>query len=635
MQLIVLDAETYWSATHSLTKMTPIEYVRHEDTELQTLAVRINGAPPFVLVGEQAMRDWAARTDFSDALVVGHNLSGFDSMICAWRLGIHPRLWGCTLSMARELGLARTVGGSLKALATHFGLHAKGDIEATNTKGRRLAEFTPKELHALVEYNKLDVDIGFELFRKLAKGFPARSMQLIDMTIRMLVEPRFRVDRSLIKITLREVVRARDEALLDIGRALMDDEMPLFEMSPEEVVEQTRAQLASAPKFAAVLKSLGVAVPMKASPSDPSKMIPALAKTDEAMTDLLDHDDVRVAAAAAARMQVKSVQLETRLQRFLDTAAVMGGTMPIALNYYGAENTGRWSGAFKLNAQNLPRVGKTPRPADALRKCLRAPEGHKVVVADLSGIELRMNHFLWRVPSSMELFRKDPAKADLYRTFAARLYYVREAEVTPEQRMLGKIGQLQLQYGSGAAKFMDVARLWGAAMEPSMANKVVQSWRELYVEIVRGWRRCGDALHSMARGDESLPLDPWGLCVTEHCAIRTPRGRITYPGLRREGGQWQYETRKGPMKIYGAKIVENLIQSLAREAMADMMLAVRKRYSIAHTVHDEIVLVVPEDDAEEALQFMQDRMRAGIEWFPELVTWSEGGIGDNYGDAKS
>lgn len=346
MRLIVLDAETFWSATHSLTKMTPIEYVRHEDTELQTLAVRVDGAPAFVLVGEQAMRDWVARTDFSDALVVGHNLSGFDSMLCAWRLGIRPKMWGCTLAMARELGLARTVGGSLKALAAHFGLHAKGDIEATNTKGRRLAEFSKAELHALVEYNKLDADIGLELFKRLAKGFPARSMRLIDVTIRMLVEPRFRVDRSLIKITLKQITEAKQRALLEIGRELAADEPALFALSDDEIVEHTRQQLASAPKFAAVLESLGVPVPMKASPSDPSKMIPALAKTDEAMTSLLEHDDVRVATAASARLQVKSVQLETRLQRFLDIADVMGGLMPIALNYYGAENTGRWSGCL-------------------------------------------------------------------------------------------------------------------------------------------------------------------------------------------------------------------------------------------------------------------------------------------------
>lgn len=590
--------------------------------------------------------------------------------------------------------------------------------------------------------------------------------------------------------------------------------------------------------------------------------------------------------------------------------------------------------SMSLNAQNLPRLGKKPSPADTLRRSLRAPKGHKVVVADLSGIELRMNHFLWQVPSSMELFHKDPAEADLYRAFASRLYYVPEAEVTSDQRMLGKIGQLQLQYGSGAAKFQDVARLWGAPMRLEEAVNIVRTWREMYVEIVRGWRRCSDALHSMARGDEGIALDPWGLCTTVKDGIKTPRGHIWYPGLHRANDQWQYQNRKTSVKIYGAKIVENClaadtlvltdrgwkriqsvlstdrvydgvefvdhggtifksvqpcvtvdgvlmtadhevltdegwkaasqvqrldgpalryadrdpsfaqhwekmemgvpvrlreyvrqarqrrrersearrnaqlrvrnwgadweqkqasryveassvrrvaqhdrslqaafapsvgelrrawnkslrfvagvvrellgrygrelqtwayagsseqhwrlhpeqlpvenferaeqkparfnprsgytravetdrhitvypvlptqpgqaadrcsrqaqsyevydivnagprhrfvvlggrgpfivhncIQSLARDAMADMILKVSARYPMAHTVHDEIVLVVPEDDAEEALAYMQKVMRAGIEWFPELVTWSMGGIGDNYGDAKS
>jgi hypothetical protein len=51
-------------------------------------------------------------------------------------------------------------------------------------------------------------------------------------------------------------------------------------------------------------------------------------------------------------------------------------------------------------------------------------------------------------------------------------------------------------------------------------------------------------------------------------------------------------------------------------------------------VHDEIVLVVPEAEAVEALRYMQEVMRGGVSWFPELVTWCEGGIGDTYGEAK-
>ncbi|MDV7390905.1 hypothetical protein RZS08_06120, partial [Arthrospira platensis SPKY1] len=85
---------------------------------------------------------------------------------------------------------------------------------------------------------------------------------------------------------------------------------------------------------------------------------------------------------------------------------------------------------------------------------------------------------------------------------------------------------------------------------------------------------------------------------------------------------------------HGPFIVHNCIQSLSRDVMADMILKINAHYPVVHTVHDEVVLVVPEAEAEAALERMQGIMRAGVDWFPELVTWSEGGIGDNYGDAK-
>lgn len=77
---------------------------------------------------------------------------------------------------------------------------------------------------------------------------------------------------------------------------------------------------------------------------------------------------------------------------------------------------------------------------------LRAPKGKKVIVADLSGIELRVNHFLWKVPSSMALFNADPEKADLYKEFASSLYNVDKSEVTKEQRQVGKVAHLGLGF---------------------------------------------------------------------------------------------------------------------------------------------------------------------------------------------
>ena len=89
----------------------------------------------------------------------------------------------------------------------------------------------------------------------------------------------------------------------------------------------------------------------------------------------------------------------------------------------------------------------------------------------------------------------------------------------------------------------------------------------------------------------------------------------------------------------GPFIVHNCVQHLARNVIADCALAVArtdigKRYPLANMVHDELVYVVKEEDAEEMLAVVQEIMRTPPSWWPELVTWSEGDIADTYGTAK-
>jgi len=640
MRIITLDFETFWSATHSLTKMNPIEYVLHPDTEVQSVAIKEDDSETFVLFGEGEIREWVRTTDLSDAMLIGHNMSEFDSMICAWRFGMKPKAWGCTLAMARQAGFAKTVGGSLAKVAKELGLGDKLSLEATNTKGKRLADFSAAEIELMREYNKVDTDLCYGIFMKLAPVVGTRSLKLIDATTRMLVEPSFVVDRELLERTLNDIQGAQHQMLLNVAAAVIPEVVAA--MPDEQVAEEARKVLASAPKFAAFLESKGVTVPMKTSPSNPEKEIPALSKTDQEFLGLQEHDDFEVAAAASARLGVKSTILESRIKEFIKVSDYCGGKMPVALRYCGADTTGRWSGTMKLNQQNLPRVNPyKPQPQDALRMCLRAPEGYKVVVADLSGIELRVNHFLWQVPSSVALFNADPEKADLYKDFASKLYNVPVDEVTKEQRQVGKVAHLGLGYGAGAKTFKSVAKLMGGVeLSDEEAQSVVDKWRAAYPEIVAGWKFCGNALRTIAQGVEGVALDPWGLCKTMKGGIKTPQGAIYYPNLRYEPkkdsdyGEWVYGDGRKKTKIYSGKIVENIVQHLAREAIADMLLEVQKKYKIVHTVHDEIILVVPEAEAQEALDYMQGLMRSGVSWWPELITWSEGDIADNYGSAK-
>lgn len=650
MKPIYLDFETYWDTTHTLSRMSPTEYIQHPETEIISVSIKEGDEPTYVLFGEDNIRTHMQAMDWSDAMAIGHNMSGFDSMILAWRLGINPKMYGCTAAMARSqysktsvfFGGKSLTGVSLKKLAYEFGVGAKLDLEATNTKGKHLANFSEDEIAAMEEYNKVDTDLCAALFKKLAKGFPKQELVLIDMTTRMLVEPKLVLDAPKVHQALKLVKEEKRDSLLQLAKALDIGTFVANRLNGTSIEETVRTELASAAKFGALLEKLGVPVPMKVSPSNPAKTTPALAKTDEAFIALQTHKNPLVAAAAMARLEVKSTLLETRLEAFLQTAAVCGGKIPVPLKYAGADTTGRWSGE-QYNMQNLPRIGATPKASDALRMSLLAPPGHKVIVSDLSGIELRVNMFLWKVPYAMALFEANPDKADLYRYFAAHdLYNIDEIQVNKTQRQVGKVAHLGLGFGAGGATFQKVAKLMGGVdMSLDEATKVVDAYRSAHSEIKDGWKTFQNKLTNIKQGVEST-IDPWGMCVTEKNAVRLPSGRrIYYPDLKQERDdngkmEWWYGNGRTRARIYAGKGVENLVQALARDVIAEHAVKFFKATGMRPclTVHDELVIVVPEDVAQERLATLQSIMRSGVSWWPELVTWSEGDMGDSYGDCK-
>ena len=794
---VYLDFESFWSTDHTLSKMSPTEYVMHPLTEIQSISIAIGDGPVEVVFGEDAVRRKLNQIAWSESIAVGHNMSGFDSTILRWRFGVNPKMYACTAAMARSAHSKTQVmvdgkplvGVSLKKLAAEFGVGRKLDFEATNTKGKRLEDFSPQELQAMREYNRVDTELCRALFKRLIKGFPKQELLLIDMTTRMLVDPQFEVDLPMLEVALSMERDAKHKALLALAKDIrsvsgVDAELDWHDEGA--VAEFVRSEMASAARFGALLERLDVPIPMKESKTNPGKDIPALAKTDDEFIKLKDHPNPIVAAAARTRLQVKSTLLETRIEAFMRAAKCVGGRLPMPLKYAGADTTGRWSGE-QYNPQNLPRVspGK-PKGSDALRNCLRAPKGMKVIVSDLSGIELRVNMFLWKVQYAMDLFKADPEKADLYKYFAANnLFRVPQSEITKDQRQVGKVSHLGLGFGAGAATFQKVAKLMGGIDMPLYptegmgisASETVDAYRSGHPEIVKGWKAFQASLPGIMQGIEGS-IDPWGMCVIEKHAVRLPSGRrIHYPGLTKEydsngKSEWVYGAGRTRARIYAGKgvencigegtevltargwvpieevrlsdwvhdgvefvqhegtvfksvqpcitldgvcmtpdhevltedgwkeasqvqrpfrpdlrhvdcaqprtvhgqdvtagaahqstltdkpvydivncgprhrfivrgaqgpmVVHNCVQALARDVIAEHAVKFYKASGLtpALTVHDELVYVVPEDCAEDLLAQLQGIMRAGVSWWPELVTWSEGDIADTYGAAK-
>lgn len=540
------------------------------------------------------------------------------------------------MAMARPIH-AKTTGLSLGALVEHYGIGVKDNTALVATKGKRLEDFSVAELRAMAKYNKEDTDQCYALLRKLVPQTNKFEVRLIDATIRMLVDAKFVPDRDLLKKTLRLEQHRK--------RSILDDLAEHIEATTGEETDAAgvKKTLNSSAKLSALLQGLGVDPPTKPSPVDPEVRIPAFAKTDEDFVALQNHSNPLVSAAVEARLGIKSTILESRLSAFLAaSAAHPGGLLPIPLRYYGADTTGRWSG-WEYNPQNMNRIiPGLPRLSDALRNSLCAPEDHLIVVADQSGIELRVNLTLWQVPYAMEAFAEDPA-ADLYKPMASDVLGVPVEGMPREVRQAGKAMHLGCGFGLGSRpKYVAVARQM-AQIEVSLddADAHIRGWRHKHPEVVRGWKICHAALSTMLQLDpdqESAPIDPWGMIVPTSEGFRTPRGMIRYPDLALEqtdeGEEFRYGRHR--TRIYAGKVDENIVQHLAGYTLAGVTLSVADITGFLPSlkVHDELIYVVPKSEAYGMLAELHKEMRKPPKWWPELVTWSEGQVAERYGEAK-
>jgi len=279
MDLITIDFETYYDRDYSLSKITTEEYVRSDLFEVIGVAVKVNNQPTEWASGtHKQIQQWLHTFNWADAMVLAHNTM-FDGAILGWRFGVHPRVWLDTLCMGRALHGVE-VGGSLKALAERYKLGEKG-TEVLNAIGKRRADFSEYDLEKYGDYCVNDVDLTYKLFNKMARGFPKQELKIIDLTLRMFIEPRLELDKDLLAKHLQQV-KAKKEDLLTAAGA-------------------DKAELMSNEKFAEMLRTYGVNPPMKVSPAT-GKMTYAFAKSDEEFKALLDYPHQTTVLAAVSVM---------------------------------------------------------------------------------------------------------------------------------------------------------------------------------------------------------------------------------------------------------------------------------------------------------------------------------------------
>lgn len=626
MNIITIDFESFYSAEVGFSKHTTEEYVRHDQFEVIGFAIKENDAAATWHTGtHEELAEVLKAYNWKDSFILAHN-TAFDGAILSWHFGINPKGWLDTLSMARAVH-GVDVGGSLAKLATRYNIGEKG-TEVNDAKGKRRLDFTPTELARYGEYCINDTELCYTLFHHLrlpalGGAFPTKELKVIDITLRMFIEPSLVLDLPLLEQHLEEV-KARKEKLL-------------------AAVDVDKELLMSNDKFAELLKQLKVDPPTKISLKT-GKEAWAFAKTDEAFKGLQNHLDERVQALVAARLGNKSTLEETRTQRFIDIAK--RGKLPVPLKYYAA-HTGRWGGDDKINLQNLPSRGQN---AGKLKMAIRAPEGYVIIDCDSSQIEARVLAWWAGQGDLVEFFERNNAEIaagvkkkdmrfDPYKIMAAQIYNKDVLDITDPERFVGKTTILGCGYGMGAAKFQAQLKTFGVVMELEECQQIIGIYRATYPKIPELWKAGQQAIEAMVTGSHAN-LGREGVVEfdTANQGFKLPNGLWQrYEGIRRvldeqRKVQYEYFTRRGSTKMYGGKLIENLCQAIARCIIAEQMVKINKRYKAVLTVHDAIACLAPKAEAAEAVAFVEECMRWTPAWTTGLPLNCESGMGESYGE---
>jgi DNA polymerase len=183
------------------------------------------------------------------------------------------------------------------------------------------------------------------------------------------------------------------------------------------------------------------------------------------------------------------------------------------------------------------------------------------------------------------------------------------------------------------------------------ADRIVRLYRQKNHKIVSLWNRCGHALNDMVCGSDGQITSQIGYSSD---GIVLPNNLlIKYPALRRDAEGYSYigdarTFRKLAVqrlagstdggidwtRIYGGKVVENITQAVARIVVSEQMARIGQRYKVVLQVHDEVVVICPENEVAECRAFMEEVMSTPPTWAPDLPVACESGSGVSYGDAK-
>ncbi len=648
--VLAVDFETYYDRDYSLKKMDAWSYVHHPKFDAYLMSVYGND---FSWVGHP--KDFQCWEKLDGALLVAHN-AAFDSLVFR-RLqekGIIPAdlgrancpsepsskysntpilqysrdlKWRCTASMAVYLQAPRSLQGACKQL---LGI----DVDKTQrskASGQSGADLFGNE--AMFAYALEDARLCYLLWEKFNHLWPDDEKELATLTFEW-GQQGIGVDFQALEKSILTLEKQRFDAVQLLPWVDdFDEDTPL-----------SHRQLALA------CREAGIPCPASLAMDDPEC---------EAWENKYGEEYPWVNAMRVFR---RTNMLLSRFYAVRNRAAIMNGgdipescssrylplefkekgypdyeplflpckckvwhprqsfyRFPYALKYFGAV-PGRWSGDAGFNVQNMPRGEMFG--AD-LRKCFQPLDAHVFIIADLSQIEPRILAWLIDDHEFLALVRDG---VDIYEAHArATMGYVDPApleETDSKMRALAKARVLGLGYGCGPKKFVSVAKtLGGIEISFAEAKQTVADFRSKNPKISRLWNQLDRDFKRSAGGDYSIEL-PSGRCLNYFDVRKTPRGYFAAKTVR--GGQER--------SLYGGLLCENLVQATARDLFAQHLLEIHRSGigRIVFHVHDEVIVEVPKEQAEDAKQQILEIMRTTPEWLSGCPVNAKAGIFTHY-----
>ncbi len=598
MNILTLDFETYFDDEYTLKKLTTEHYVR--DARFEALGCGFHasrGAHPWCAEGEkqwygaEALRDGILQTfDWDNTAVLMHH-AHFDGLILSHHYGIKPKFILDTLSMAR-LMLGNHISAGLESLARHYGLEPKS-VPYEKMKGKHWADMDPGLRAELATGCLHDIELTWDIFGRLAQGFPQSEYQTINLAVRAFTEPKLLGDLDTFAEVWKYEQKYKADLCAELGVTLKD--------------------LGSNEVFANLLRAEGIEPEMKQGKNE---MIYAFAATDNFMKDyLLVHDDEWIAMLAEARCSSKSNLDSTRSARLGWMAT--RGPMCVYLAPFAAHTT-RFGGGDKTNYQNFKR-------GSPLRKAHCAAEGHTVVKADRSQDECRKLNF---IAGQWDVIERFAQGIDPYLPIASMFYGREITKADPAERGVGKQLELSCGYGAGGPTIKRTAKRGTYGPPVELTDQQAMDARDLYrathPAVVAYWAAAGRMISALA--GTSQPVE-WGCMTVDSNVIWLPGNvPIWYHDLHYHQdeetgeGNWRYRDRKGWAKLYGGKLTENVIQALSAVDMRESLVRIFNRTGIsyANQEHDAAVWIVPNSLVSPFCQVVEQEMTRAPTWLPGI-----------------